>query len=341
MKKRILFYYRLFFSGGTEHSILKLIRKISSDFEIIVAYDEEESTDEVLKEIAQYAQVINLNKIDTITVDTCIWCSYSKQVYFDKFALKVKATHYYYWGHILLFETYPNLEFYEDFRDNIEKFICVSETVKNDIVSKYPALEEKCIVLDNYLDVKEILKKSNEPVELKVNPERLNIVSVSRIAKAKGFGRMKQLCDILDEKDIQYDWYVIGNAFKQEVFDEIYNWFKENPKVHFLGYKQNVYPYVKQMDYLALLTDREACNLVITEALMLGVPSIVTNFEGVGKQITDGRNGIILEMTNNNHSYENRINDILLLKDKLKENIAQEDYNKEKVISTWIKLLNE
>ena len=46
-------------------------------------------------------------------------------------------------------------------------------------------LEKKCFVLDNYLDMNEILKKSNETIELKVNSERLNIVSVSRIAKAK------------------------------------------------------------------------------------------------------------------------------------------------------------
>ena len=49
MNKRILFYYKLFFSGGTEHSILKLIKKLYQNFDIIVAYDEEESTDDVLK----------------------------------------------------------------------------------------------------------------------------------------------------------------------------------------------------------------------------------------------------------------------------------------------------
>ena len=185
MKKRILFYYRLFFSGGTEHSILKLIKKLYTDFDIIVAYDEEESTNEVLGEIAQYAKVINLNEIETITVDTCIWCSYRESPNFNGFAQKVKASHYYYWGHILLFATYPELEFYEEFRENIEKFICVSETVKNDIVTKYPQLEKKCIVLDNYLNVNEILQKSEEPIELKVNPKKLNIISVSRIAKAK------------------------------------------------------------------------------------------------------------------------------------------------------------
>lgn len=78
-KKRILYYYKLFFAGGTEHSILKHIKKLYQDYEIFVAYDEEESTDIVLKEIAKYAQVIDLNQIDSIVVDVCIWCSHSRQ----------------------------------------------------------------------------------------------------------------------------------------------------------------------------------------------------------------------------------------------------------------------
>ena len=107
MNKRILFYYKLFFSGGTEHSILKLIKKLYQNFDIIVAYDEEESTDDVLKKIAKYAEVVNLNKIDFITVDKCIICYHPRQETFAKFGKKVRAEHYYFWGHILLFETYP------------------------------------------------------------------------------------------------------------------------------------------------------------------------------------------------------------------------------------------
>lgn len=337
-KEKILFYYKLFFAGGTEHSILKLIRKISSNFEIFVAYDEDESTNDVLKEIKKYGEIINLNEIESIKVDTCVWCSHSRQGCFEEFSKKVIADHYLYWCHLVLFETFPNLEFHEDLMQNIEKFICVSEVVKNDIVSKYPKLEKKCEVIENYLDVEEILKKSEEEVELQVDNGRLNIISVSRIAKDKGFGRMKQICDILDEKHILYDWYVLGSSFRQEDFDEITSWFKENEHVHFLGYKDNVYPYIKKMDYLALLTDREAWGLVISEALILGVPCITTNFEGVEKQIIDGENGIIVEMNNYNNNYQNKISNVVELKEQLKENVRKKNYSREAIINRWMSL---
>ncbi len=150
---------------------------------------------------------------------------------------------------------------------------------------------------------------------------------------------MKELCTILDKKKISYDWYVLGSAFKPEDYNEITGWFKENKNVHFLGYKSNVYPYIKQMDYLALLTDREAWGLVITEALILGIPSIVTNFEGVERQITDRKNGIILNMNNDENSYEKRVEDIISLKNELKENVNKEDYNREQILNYWNELL--
>lgn len=184
-KKRLLFYYKLFFAGGTEHSILNLIRRLYLDFDIYVAYDEEDSTEDVLSEIRKYAQVINLSTIETISVDTCIWCSHSRQGSFKEFTQKVVAKHYIYWCHLVLFETFPKLEFYEDFIENIEKIICVSDVVKNDIISKYPNLKSKCEVIENYLDVQEILQSSMKQVDFKVDSKRLNIISISRVSKEK------------------------------------------------------------------------------------------------------------------------------------------------------------
>lgn len=44
-------------------------------------------------------------------------------------------------------------------------------------------------------------------------------------------------------------------------------------------------------------------------------------------------------MNNINESYENRINDIISLKEVLKENVEKQDYDREKIIEYWKKLL--
>ena len=340
-RKKILFYYKLFFTGGTEHSILKLIKKLYEIFDIVVAYDEEETTNTVLKEINKYAEVINLNNIEEISVDVVIWCSHSRSGTFKDFSRKVKAKHYYYWCHLIMFETFKGLEFAEDLRENIEKFICVSDVVKEDIINKYPELEEKCMVLENYLDESQIIEESKEDIDINIDSNSFNLISVSRLSEDKGYSRMKILCDILDKNKINYNWYVLGTAFKQEEANMIKGWFKGNERVHFLGYTDNVFKYISKMDALALLTNRESWGLVITEALILGKPCIVTNFAGVEKQITDDENGVVIKMDNFDNSYEEKILQLYKKQEEYKMNISKVDRSREYLIDIWKEILNK
>ena len=184
-KKSILFYYELFFAGGTEHSILKFSKKLCEKYKVIVAYENSDTQGIVLNEIKKYAQIINLNSINSINVDICICCSQQKQVKFSEFSKKVIAKKYFGWKHILTFETFPQREYYEDYRENISKFICVSEAVKADLVKKYPQLENKCVVIHNYINVDEVIAKSKENCDLTVGKNILNLISVSRLALDK------------------------------------------------------------------------------------------------------------------------------------------------------------
>ena len=337
--KKIIFYYKLFFAGGIESSILKLARKLYEKYEIYVAYDDENSQSTVLDRISEYATIINLNEISTLKVDTCIWCSHPRQLTFKEFTSKVKADKFLCWGHILLFDTYPNYQFDDDFIKNIDKFVNVSQTVEDDLLSKYPFLKDRSIVLENYMDTAEIIRKSNEEIGFNVDENRLNIITTARIAHDKGYNRIKTLCDIFEKNKIDYDWYVLGKAFKEDVYKEITGLFANNKNVHFLGYQNNVYPYIKKMDYMAILSDREANNLSITESLILGIPCIVSNFKGVTNQIQDKENGIIFDLNNTEQSYNNKVSDVINLKDKLRENVKNKNYSKEYVLKIWNEML--
>ena len=70
------------------------------------------------------------------------------------------------------------------------------------------------------------------------------------------------------------------------------------PNVELVGHQSNPFPYVKNADYLVLMSDRETSGLVITEAKIIGTPCIVSNFEAAYEQITDGENGFIYESGN-------------------------------------------
>ena len=79
---------------------------------------------------------------------------------------------------------------------------------------------------------------------------------------------------------IDYDDY-FGGLTREE--------YEEQTKEHFewLGFIKNPHKIVKQCDYSVLLSDDETWGLVLTEAMLLGVPCIATDFDVVFEQITD------------------------------------------------------
>ena len=109
------------------------------------------------------------------------------------------------------------------------------------------------------------------------------------------------------------------------------------PNVELVGHQSNPFPYVKNADYLVLMSDRETSGLVITEAKIIGTPCIVSNFEAAYEQITDGENGFIIDK-NNVEEFRSRLLEIIQSKKKLKENLKKSKYHKEDILKMWEKL---
>ena len=101
----------------------------------------------------------------------------------------------------------------------------------------------------------------------------------------------------------------------------------------------NPFPIVKQMDYLALLSDFESWGLAITEAKILGVPPIVTNFPSAFEQVTDDVDGVIIPL-NAYGLYDKAIDKIINNKDKYRKALEDFDYekNNKHIVEQWKQL---
>lgn len=67
------------------------------------------------------------------------------------------------------------------------------------------------------------------------------------------------------------------------------------PVFKFVGRKENPYPYVKNADLYVLTSDYEAFPLTVKEALLLGVPAVITPIPPSQELIDNGRNGYIVD----------------------------------------------
>ena len=335
--KKIMFFRPLYSLGGTEIAMLNLVTKLKG-YKIYIGYSDETSDQHLLDRFTKYAEVVNLNEIESIDVDTFITCSAHYNLV--EAVKKVHAEKTILWIHHLVNVETTVLAQKEE-TDKLDSVITVSNTTAKTLKEVFPNLKKKIKAIYNIIDEDDIKNSADKPLKKKLKlSNELNLVTVSRVCKEKGFERMIHLAKFLKEKNINFKWFIIGGNYYKDEFNRIkklYEEFKEN--FEWFGFIDNPHNIVKQCDYSVLLSDDETWGLVLTEAMMIGVPCITSDFKVAFEQIKDQNNGIILsnELTD---TYSERIDDIINNKDKYKKAVKNFKYKNDAIIRKWDEIFN-
>ena len=335
--KKIMFFRPLYSLGGTEIAMLNLVTKLKG-YKIYIGYSDETSDQHLLDRFTKYAEVVNLNEIESINVDTFITCSAHYNLV--EAVKKVHAEKTILWIHHLVNVETTVLAQKEE-TDKLDSIITVSNTTAKTLKEVFPNLKNKIKAIYNIIDEDEIKNSADKPLKKKLKlSNELNLVTVSRVCKEKGFERMIHLAKFLREKNINFKWFIIGGNYYKDEFNRIkklYEEFKDN--FEWFGFIDNPHNIVKQCDYSVLLSDDETWGLVLTEAMMIGVPCITSDFKVAFEQIKDQNNGIILsnELTD---TYSERIDDIINNKDKYKKAVKNFKYKNDAIIRKWDEIFN-
>ena len=326
--KKIILINKTLLMGGIEKSIELFAKDLNKQYEIEVIYLTKENLDnKIKKRIEKFAKVSYINDYNSkIFCDVCIWCT----LYFEynKIKPKIIATKYFAWIHSMPRAFENCLLDNNEFIENTDEFICVSEAVKNNL-----NLKKEGKVIHNFINpkIKSLAKLKNNV--FKKSESQLKLTTVSRISRGKGFERIREMSNVLNKMDVKYEWLIVGNGRTME--NKIKSWFKGNDSIIFVGKKENPFPYIQQADYLIQLSDEETWGMVITEAKQLHVPCVITNFESSIEQIENGKNGIILELEGAN--YTQIISQMIKNKVVYKENLQNFKFINEK--DEWIRII--
>lgn len=336
--KKIVFYIKGIYNGGTEIALLNLISALDKSlYDIYIVNEDYENYNEtIVEKMKNYAKIIELQEIET---DALIYCTApNKDI--SEIMSKIKYKKAFFWFHYF---SNSQLNFLE--KVNLEKLvdnvIVVCETIKKRILNleMYKNFSKNVISIYNILPVENIFEKSKEEIDLELS-DNLNLITVGRLCKEKGFYRMKHLMDMFAKNNIDFKWHVLGCASNEADENEIrqlMSHYPENVIMH--GYQENPYKYIPKCDYLVLLSDEENMPFVVVEAKVLGVPCILTDFDSAYEQIDDMKNGIILSREDL-ATYENRVNDILKNKEMFKEEVKKYKYSNEESLDKWNEILN-
>ena len=193
-------------------------------------------------------------------------------------------------------EVYVEKNSYLECASVFDRVAVVSSSCWQMMASAFPALKEKLVTVHNMMDVSAVQQKAEafDPY-----PERdiLHIVSVGRLSSEKHFDNAIYAARKLKDRGIAFRWHLVGDGVLREELQQLAQDQDVTDCFLFEGNQVNPYPFMKHADLFVHPSYVESFGIVVTEALALGVPCVVTKSTGVMDFLTDGENAVLTEQS--------------------------------------------
>ena len=177
---------------------------------------------------------------------------------------------------------------------NASKIIAISNNTKKSIEELFPETVDKIIKIENGIDIQLIRNNSNDCAEMDIiNP---CMIFVGRLDDNKRPDRVYEVVKGLHKKAIKIHAYFLGEGGKYKELIE-YKARSEGISgyIHFLGYQNNPFPYIKCADVCCMLSDAEGFSMALSECLALDVPIVVSHVGGADELVQDEYCGRIVD----------------------------------------------
>jgi len=172
------------------------------------------------------------------------------------------------------------------------KLVTVSKGVADDLIENIKVVPESLNTIYNPFNINEVVEQSNEPLSV----DKPFIIHAGRLEQIK---RQDILLRAYAKSDIQENLVILGGGSQLESLKQLANKLKISSKVHFLGWKENPYPYIKNAQLFVLSSEIEGLPTVLIESLILHTPVISTNCKsGPSEILIDSLKTYLCEVNN-------------------------------------------
>lgn len=127
-------------------------------------------------------------------------------------------------------------------------------------------------------------------------------IFIGRIVRDKGIEDLKMAFERLDNAEL-----IFVGTFEQDlnpVSDSCYKWVTQGNKVIYVGFKDDIRPYLANADVLVFPSHREGFPNTPLQAGAMGLPTIATNICGCNEIIVDKVTGLLIEPHNPDQLYK-------------------------------------
>lgn len=176
--------------------------------------------------------------------------------------------------------------------------VAVSNEVKNSLQTELKKINKTLFieVIQDISDKNQILELARAKQEIEFKTDGVKIVTVARLAKAKGIDLAVKSCKILINKGYNVSWYVVGEGPERPYLQKLIKLNRLEHAFFLLGVQLNPYPYIKNCDIYVQTSYFEGLGLTVIEATYLNKPIVCTNFNSVYGIVENEKTGLIAEM---------------------------------------------
>ena len=159
-------------------------------------------------------------------------------------------------------------------------------------------------VLYNTNETADIIKLSNESLEVRINRNEINICVVGKVSMRKGCDRVCNIQKKLKEQGINTHIYFLGTGSDEEFVENFANENKLTESITLLGYQTNPYKFIKSCDLFVCAALAEGFSTAATEALIVGTPVCTVDVSGMKEMLGENNEFGIVTENNEDALYE-------------------------------------
>ena len=133
-----------------------------------------------------------------------------------------------------------------------------------------------------------------------------DIVFVGRLSKVKRFERIiEAVRKLRDEKDVSYSVLVVGEGPESPLLQNLIAIYGLENNFYFAGWQNNIAEWLTKAKIFTLTSESEGLSQALLQALMCGLPAVVSDVGDLSEAVVHGENGFLVpvNMSANNELF--------------------------------------
>ena len=143
------------------------------------------------------------------------------------------------------------------------------------------------VIQDPHLNIKDISELKNDKVSEEFQNDKKVLISIGRLTRQKNFKFLIKNFSKLFEKNNKLQLVIIGDGEKKEELLLQVNELGLHDNIKFIGYKKNVYNYLKHSNYYISTSNWEGSSLSMIDAAYIGIPILCSDCPSGRKEFID------------------------------------------------------